>query len=379
MPPSIKDAVRLSFLHEGEGLGLLDDHVGHEGVGGVLAVDGVEDELDALASKAILQGVDDAEVLQADVLGEDVEIGKGKLRKGKLVGGIAVGLDKALDVAQGLHVEILEHREEGHQRGWVDLGLIGGGDATIESVEGLHFEVAAERIGVERRLIELTGGNECLHAAAIVGERGAQTAELIVDELEHACQTAELAEVLLGDAHLALVAYIVLDGGPYVLKGRTHLELETVLIEFWHLAVVDEVLGDATDIVKGVVAKAGEIMELALVDGLFPVDVEDMLHDGSHLVDIIGVEGDDAHTEDIGDIFERLVLGALQFEFATKRLLGLDAMLDGVDIKAVLLQSPTQLVEYNLFHPLENGLPLLILLHQHLAMRIQCELVCHDR
>lgn len=145
----------LSLLHEGEGLGLLDDHVGHEGVGGILAVDGVEDVLDALASKAVLQGVDDAEVLQADVLGDDVEIGNGELREGELVGSIAVGLDKPLDVAQGLHVKILEHGEEGHQRGWVDLGLIRGSDTAVEPIEGLHFEVATERIGVERRLIEL--------------------------------------------------------------------------------------------------------------------------------------------------------------------------------------------------------------------------------
>ena len=177
----------------------------------------------------------------------------------------------------------------------------------------------------------------------------------------------------------ALVAYIVLDGGPYVLKGRAHLDLESVLIELGHQMVVDKALRYATDIVEGVVAEAGEIMELALVDGLFPVDIEDVLHDGGYLVDIIGIEGNDAQAENVGDIAERVVFGALQFELATKRLLSLDAVLDGVDVEPILFQGPAYLVEDNLIHPFENSLPCLILLHQHFTVRIQYNLVCHDR
>ena len=126
-----------------------------------------------------------------------------------------------------------------------------------------------------------------------------------------------------------------------MLKGRAHLEFKTELIELGHHMVVDEVLGYATDIVEGVIAEAGEIMELALVDGLIPVDFKDMFHDGGNLVDVISIEGDDAQAEDVGDIAERVVFGTLQFEFATERLLGLDAVLDGIDVEPILFQGPT--------------------------------------
>ena len=153
------------------------------------------------------------------------------MRQGQLVGGVAVVVDKVLNVAQGLHVEIFDDGQERHQGVGKYLGLGGGGDALVELVQRVHLKEMAEGAGVERHLVQFATGHQRLHLAAIVGHGGAQTAELVVNELEHTCQSAELTSVLGKYLHAALIADVVLDGRPHVLQGGAHLDLEAQFVE----------------------------------------------------------------------------------------------------------------------------------------------------
>lgn len=86
---------------------------------------------------------------------------------------------------------------------------------------------------------------------------------------------------------------------------------------------------------QGVVAEAVQLVQLPLVHTLFPVNVEDALGNGCHLIDLIAVEGDDAQANEIGNIVDGLVLRTFQLQFAYQRLLRLYAMLDGRDVDAL--------------------------------------------
>ena len=94
----------------------------------------------------------------------------------------------------------------------------------------------------------------------------------------------------------------MLDGGPYVLQGRAHLKLEAEFIEFRHIGVVNDRLWQTADVVQRVIAEAVELVELAFVNGLLPVDVEGSFDNGCHLVNIVCIEGDDSQAEDVGDV-----------------------------------------------------------------------------
>ena len=232
-------------------------------------------------------------------------------------GRIAIGFDEALYFAERIKMEILKHRQERHLRYRVDFCLISSCDTLIKLIEWLHRDETTERGFIERHFVELTRGDQRLYAAAIVGKRGAQATELIVDKFEHASQTAELATILLGNTDITFITRVVLDGRPHMLEGGTHLDFKAVLIELGHLIVRDKTLRYTADIMEGVIAEAIKLVEFALIYRFTPVDIEDMLHDSSHLVDIIGIEGDDAHSEYIGDIVERLIFGTFQLKFST--------------------------------------------------------------
>ena len=77
-------------------------------------------------------------------------------------------------------------------------------------------------------------------------------------------------------------------------------------------------------------------MQLALVDTLLPVYVEDAFGDGSDLVDVVGIRCDDPDAYEIGDVAYGFVLGSFQLKFPCERCLGLDSVLDGCDVDALL-------------------------------------------
>ena len=100
-----------------------------------------------------------------------------------------------------------------------------------------------------------------------------------------------------------------------MLQGRTHLQFKGNLIELRHLGVVDQRLGQSADVMQGVISEAGQLVQLTFIDRIVPVDIEDTLRDSCHLVDIGGIEGDDTHTKDIGDVGDGVVFATFQHQF----------------------------------------------------------------
>ena len=113
---------------------------------------------------------------------------------------------------------------------------------------------------------------------------------------------------------------------------------------------------------QGVIAETVQLMELPLIHRLLPVDVEGTLHNGRHLIHIIRVEGDDAQSQNVGNVIERPVFVAFKFQFAPKRVFLFDAMLNGGDIDTLLPQCVTQMVVSDFLHPLIDGDPVMVLL-----------------
>ena len=144
------------ILHESEGRGLLDSDTCHFGVLWSSSVDDVVELRNALLATTILQGVDNAEIQQADVLREDVEIGECELRERHLVSIFAVIGNEAVNIPQGGEAELLEHMHEGPECSGVDLCLVHSGYATIQTVEWMEFEITVERIAVELYIVELS-------------------------------------------------------------------------------------------------------------------------------------------------------------------------------------------------------------------------------
>ena len=175
---------------------MLQYHVGQYLVGIVLAVDGVVDEFQILAPAVVLQHIYHAEILQCSARREDVEIGYGQLRECQQVGILTVVLYESLYVAKRLHTERFEQRQVGHHRHGVYLCLIHCGNAVVQPFEGIQFNETAERIVRQGNVIESSALHQTLYLPPVVGDGGAQTAELVVGQFQHTCQSAELSAEL---------------------------------------------------------------------------------------------------------------------------------------------------------------------------------------
>ena len=109
-------------------------------------------------------------------------------------------------------------------------------------------------------------------------------------------------------------------------------------------------------------------MQLALVNGIAPVHLENLIDDGGHLVHIVAVECHHAHTHDVSHVVERVVFGPLQFQFTRQRRFCLDAVLQGNHRHMLFLEGLAQRLFGHLCQPLIDGLPLVVLLHEHLSV-----------
>ena len=137
-----------------------------------------------------------------------------------------------------------------------------------------------------------------------------------------------------------------------MLQRGTHLHLEADLVEFGEGRVIEERLGDAAYIVQRAVAEAVDVVHLALVDAVFPVDLEQVADHRRNLVDLVAVERDDAGAQDVGQVHERAVLARLAFELARETVFRLDARLDGIDVDVVRRDA----IREDLLHHLEQFL-----------------------
>ena len=200
--------------------------------------------------------------------------------------------------------------------------------------------------------------------SAVFRHGDAQAAELVVRQLQHTRQPAELSAVLRRQLHGTLVADVVLDSRPHMLQGCTHLNLEGHARK---RAVVLQV----ADVVQRVVAEARQLVSLALVDRVRPVHLEVLLHNGRHLVHVVRIERNDADTHQVGDILQTMVLVALALQLADQRLLRLHAGLHTVQLHALRLQHLCQHPIDMLLELLQLRQPLMVLLYQHLPRRTQ--------
>lgn len=89
-------------------------------------------------------------------------------------------------------------------------------------------------------------------------------------------------------------------------------------------------------------------MLFSLVDRVWPVDVEKCFGQGGNTVYVLIVEHNDADTEDVGNVGQRLIFVALELQFACQRWLGLDARFHGINFKASLHNTFLQQVGNNL-------------------------------
>ena len=87
-----------------------------------------------------------------------------------------------------------------------------------------------------------------------------------------------------------------------------------------------------------VVAETGQVVAFALVDRVFPIDAEHLLHQRCHLVDIIGKERHYTHTQQVGHVADVLVFLAFSLQFSNERLLFFDAVLQRIEFYAHMLQ-----------------------------------------
>ena len=106
---------------------------------------------------------------------------------------------------------------------------------------------------------------------------------------------------------------------------------------------------------QGQVAETVDLVRLALVHRVLPVDLEKALQHGSHLVHVIHVESDDAQAEDVGDVADVGIFPSLLAQLPLQGRLRLDAVLDGGDDDPRVRQEGAQALR-NLFRkPPEYG------------------------
>ena len=74
--------------------------------------------------------------------------------------------------------------------------------------------------------------------------------------------------------------------------------------------------GGPADIMQRVVAETVQLVHLPLVDGVFAVNVEEVLHHGRDLVDVVAVKRNDTDPEQIRDIRNLAVFAALERQLA---------------------------------------------------------------
>lgn len=202
----------LSMIHEGHRRTLFEEKKGYFFVAFLTAIDDIANVAHLGGACTIFQGMDVAEVLHADSLRKDVKVGDGNLGKGELIGIVTVVVDEALDIPQGGHAEMLHEGEKVHEGRGYNLCLIDGCDALIQTIEGLQFKITAEGVCGEGHFVKLTRLYQSLHLTLMLSQHLAQTAEFVVNQFEHTCQTTELATVFGQNGHITLVACVVLDG-----------------------------------------------------------------------------------------------------------------------------------------------------------------------
>ena len=100
-----------------------------------------------------------------------------------------------------------------------------------------------------------------------------------------------------------------------------------------------------------IVTETVRVVQAALIDGIFPIDVEKLLGQGGDAIDIVGVERDDPCAEDIGDVAQRMVFVAFERQLAGKTLPGFDPCADSRHRQPVVVYDILQRDFHDTFQP----------------------------
>ena len=118
-------------------------------------------------------------------------------------------------------------------------------------------------------------------------------------------------------------------------------------------------------------------MELALIDALVPIDIENTLGDGGHFVHLVGVEGDDAKAYEVCHVLNGLVLASLEFQLSFQRAGALYTFFHGGDVDALFLQRFAEHVIGILGQFFQYRQQVVVLAHELLSVSIQIHFLVH--
>ena len=125
----------------------------------------------------------------------------------------------------------------------MDFRLVDGGDALVQRIERPQLQVIAEGVAVQRHFFEIAGMHQGLHATAVVVDTRTNLAELFIYKFQHSRQPVQVPQVFPGHLYAGLVTRVVVQSGPHVLQGASHLELEAELVQLGAFRILVNLFG----------------------------------------------------------------------------------------------------------------------------------------
>jgi hypothetical protein len=96
--------------------------------------------------------------------------------------------------------------------------------------------------------------------------------------------------VLVGYLNVRLVADVMLNGRPDMLKGSTYLQLKVDVVNLWDFLIVETGMWNLANVMKRIVSETIHFVALAFVNRVCPVDIKNLFCNGCYAVNIFIVE-----------------------------------------------------------------------------------------
>src|SRR5574344_1076825 len=299
---------------------------------------------------------------------------------GKLISIVAALLFHPFHIAQSIESHLLEHRQVWHQRHIDYFSLVDGCYTFVQFAERLHAKIVLETILVECHILQVAFLVYVQNLTTVSIYRTAYVAELVVRQFKHPSQNAEGTYMLLWNIRPTLVAYVMFYHRPHMLKSRTQLYLERILVHLRMFIIKIQLLGQSCYIVQRLVAESVQLTNLAFVNAVSPVDVKEMLYDRGYLIHIVREECDDTQSQDIGNIIDTFIFITFTSQFADKTALFLYAALHSGNINTIFFNAVCYLLFYNSLQSLQMRLSFTVLVEQLQAVGFQFGILlflCH--
>ena len=321
----------------------------------VYAIERVKEAYQTSLTKAFLEDENNTEIQDSHRISHDVQTRACQLQQRQLIGTLAIFVAHSDNVADGLHVHVQQYLVIRHEVVLINLALVDGCDFVGKFLERPQLEEATESVAIERHFVEIAVGHHRLNRSTVAVDFFANMAELLVGQFQHSSEASHIALVFNGNFHIALVPNVMVHVGPHMLQRAPHLQLKTYLVELRRLRIFIQSLRDATDIMERQITETVDFEHLTLVDGVVPVDFKQFLGQSGDDIDFIAIESDDTGTDNIGDVIQRVVFIAFQFQFTCKALLCLDTCFKSRNEDVILFKAGVQQTKNDGFQLLING------------------------